>query len=150
VCGPCPACEFTHSLQRCPVTPYCAVTAPQRRLCLLFASLSQTYKRDFPRHNLLITQQSRQRWRPSVAIPKSYWYHTGTSLKSPRSRCPSPSPMLIHTACSTGPTGVDDSKNPGTLPLIRFKHPSANRNSDLVAVSDDNTALRESGKTMST
>jgi hypothetical protein len=57
--------------------------------------------------------------------------------------------MLIHTACSAGPTRVDDSKNPGTLLLICFKHPSANRNSDLVAVSDF-TALRKSERTMGT
>jgi hypothetical protein len=44
-----------------------------------------------------------------------------------------------------GPTGVE---NPGTSPFIRFGHPSANRNSDLIAVSDGNTALRKSGKTM--
>ena len=44
-----------------------------------------------------------------------------------------------------GPTGVE---NPGTSPFIRFRHPSANRNSDLIAVSDGNTALRKSGRTM--
>ena len=41
-------------------------------------------------------------------------------------------------------------KNPGTLPLICFQHPSANKNSDLDVASDDNTALRKSERTMGT
>ena len=41
-------------------------------------------------------------------------------------------------------------KNPGTLPLICFQYPSANKNSDLGAASDDNTALRKSERTIGT
>jgi hypothetical protein len=53
------------------------------------------------------------------------------------------------THCLLG-TGVDDSENPGTLPLICFRHPSADKNSGLVAVSDDNTVPRKGERTMGT
>ena len=52
------------------------------------------------------------------------------------------------THCLLGrPSGVE---NPGTLPLICFQHPSANKNSDLDVASDDNTALRKSERTLGT
>jgi hypothetical protein len=86
---------------------------------LTFAKPSRAYKRDFPRYNL----------RSHKNLDKA-----GRRVSGCDTNC------LL-----SGPTEVE---NPGTLPSIRFGHPSADKNSDLFAVSNDNTALRKSEGTM--